>query len=66
GGLGLLQGILYVFVICTIMWLIITSTGGIENILTMEIIDDTFLLKRFFSAAPWFDGVMRQYNFSLS
>lgn len=61
--LGVFQGIIYILILCGIIWVIITFFGGIDGVITPQIIKNTFILNKFFSLVPWFGGIFAQYNF---
>ena len=59
GVLGLVQGMLYVFVLAAVVWILISVTGDSLSFITNKIINDSHLFKYFYNAGPWVDGMMR-------
>jgi hypothetical protein len=59
GVFGALQGMLYVFVGASVLWLLLTASGGSLPFLTGETVEKTFLFKHFLLAGPWVDNALK-------
>lgn len=59
--LGTIQGIVYLFVLCAMLWLVITATSNNLSFLNFELMQSTKLMKYFFSAGPWVDGFIKGF-----
>ena len=61
GVLGALQGMAYLFVCCAVMWLVMSVTNNSLPFLNQDIIQETVLIKHFFMAGPWMDGIIKGF-----
>ncbi|MEG2174959.1 MAG: CvpA family protein [Oscillospiraceae bacterium] len=53
GLLGIVQGLLYVFVLASLLWLLIAATGDTLTPITSGAIGQTVLFRHFLEIAPW-------------
>lgn len=53
GVLGAVHGMLYVFVIASIVWLALSASGGELGPLTTEVVEKTLIFQDFYSIGPW-------------
>lgn len=51
--LGMIQGGLYLFVVCAVLWLVMTVAGDSLPMITPEVVDKTMIVKQFFAVGPW-------------
>lgn len=59
GVLGAIQGMLYVFVLSAVLWFLISASGGKFGPITAEMIEQTIIFKRFYTAGPWVNSTIK-------
>ena len=58
--LGLIEGIIHVIMLCAVIWVVLNFTGGIEGIMTREILNQTYVLRAVFNVFPILGGILTQ------
>ena len=58
--LGALQGAVHVILLCAVLWVILTFTGGFDGIITTDILSQTHILKLVFNVFPILSGIVTQ------
>ncbi len=53
GVMGAVQGMLYVFVLAAVLWLMLSASGGEIGPVSEKAIDETLLFKHFYDIGPW-------------
>ena len=56
GVIGAAQGMIYMFVIASMLWFVLSASGGRIGPVTVEVIEDTLLFKEFYNIGPWVES----------
>lgn len=56
GMIGAAQGMIYMFVIASVVWFALSASGGQLGPITAEIVEDTILFKEFYNIGPWVES----------
>jgi len=56
GMIGAAQGMVYMFVIASVLWFALSASGGQIGPITAEVIEDTLLFKEFYNIGPWVES----------
>ena len=58
--LGIIEGIIHVIMLCGVIWVVLNFTGGIDGIITPEILAKTYILRTVFNVFPILGGILTQ------
>ena len=56
GMIGAAQGMLYMFVIASVVWFVLSASGGQIGPVTVDVVEDTILFKEFYNIGPWVES----------
>ncbi|MFV0497363.1 MAG: CvpA family protein [Candidatus Fimivivens sp.] len=59
GVLGVIQGMLYMFVISAVLWFLFSISNGEIGAISAQTIEQTIFLKHFYTAGPWVESTIQ-------